>query len=262
MMTRFGLGEGSSPVLHGDHLVVNWDHEGPSFLVALDKRTGKELWRRDRDEVTSWSTPLVVEQNGRAQVIISATKRIRSYDLETGDLIWEAAGMTTNTIPTPVYQDGVVYAASGFRGNALVAVRLAGASGDVTGTDAVIWSLGEDTPYVPSPLLYDDTLYFLKRNSGVLTCVDPINGQRHYAPQRLKKVANVYASPVGAQDRVYIAGRDGHTAVLRRGVSYEVLAINELSEGVDASLAIVGDAIYLRGSKHLYKIQTSSAEAE
>ncbi len=262
MTTRNGFGEGSSPVLHGDRVVVNWDHEGPSFVVALDKRTGEELWRRERDEVTSWSTPLVVEQQGRAQVVTSATKRIRSYDLESGDLIWEAEGMTVNTIPTPVHRDGVVYAASGFRGNALLAVRLAGASGNVTGTDSVLWSLGEDMPYVPSPLLYEDTLYFLKRNSGVLTCVDPVSGKKHYGPQRLEKVANVYASPVGAQNRVYIAGRDGHTAVLRRGVSFEILAVNELDEGVDASLAIVGDAIYLRGSHHLYKIQSAGGAVE
>ena len=262
MTTRNGFGEGSSPAIHGDHVVVIWDHEGASFIVALDKRSGEELWRRDRDEVTSWSTPLVVEQGGRAQVITSATKRIRSYDLESGDLIWEAEGMTTNTIPTPVFQNGIVYAASGFRGNALLAVKLAEASGNVTGTDSVMWSLDEDTPYVPSPLLYEDTLYFLKRNSGVLTCVDPVSGKKHYGPQRLEKVANVYASPVGAQNRVYIAGRDGHTAVLRRGVSYEVLAVNELNEGVDASLAIVGDAIYLRGSNHLYKIQGAGGAVE
>ena len=262
MTTRNGFGEGSSPAIHGDHVVVIWDHEGASFVVAIDKRTGEELWRRDRDEVTSWSTPLVVEQGGRAQVITSATKRIRSYDLESGDLIWEAEGMTLNTIPTPVHQDGIVYAASGFRGNALLAVKLAEANGNVTGTDSVMWSLDEDTPYVPSPLLYEDTLYFLKRNSGVLTCVDPVSGKKHYGPQRLEKVANVYASPVGAQNRVYIAGRDGHTAVLRRGVSYEVLAVNELNEGVDASLAIVGDAIYLRGSNHLYKIQGTGGAVE
>ncbi len=239
MKTFRGFGEGSSPALHADRLVVNWDHEGPSFVVALDKRSGVELWRTARNEGTSWSTPLVIEQDGRAQVITSATRRVRSYDLESGALIWEAEGMTANTIPTPVHQDGIVYATSGYRGNALLAVRLAGASGDVTGTGAVIWSLGQDTPYVPSPLVYGDTLYFLKSNSGVLTCVDPSDGTKHFGPQRLD-VSNVYASPVGVQDRAYITGRDGHTVVLRRGATYEVLAVNELNEAVDASLAIAG----------------------
>ncbi len=140
MTTRHSFGEGSSPTLAGNTLVVNWDHEGESFIVALDKNDGRELWRRERDEVTSWATPLVVEHDGRLQVVVSATGRVRSYDLATGDVVWEAGGQTVNVIPSPVHRDGLVYAMSGFRGSTLQAIRLAGAQGDVTDSEAVVWS--------------------------------------------------------------------------------------------------------------------------
>ncbi len=171
MTIKLGFGEAASPALHGDRLVVNWDHEGESFIVALDKRTGKELWRTPREEKTSWSTPLVVEVGGRAQVITSATGRVRSYDLATGELLWHATGMTANVIPTPVHSDGLVFLTSGFRGNALLAVRLAEARGDITNSPAIVWRYDRDTPYVPSPLLYGGQLYVLKSNNGILTVV-------------------------------------------------------------------------------------------
>ena len=115
---RQGFGEGSSPALYGDKIIINWDHEGQSFITALDKRTGRQIWRTDRDEATSWSTPLVVEHDGGAQIVTSATDRVRSYDLETGRLIWESDGVTPNAIPSPVAGEGMVYATSGFRGSA------------------------------------------------------------------------------------------------------------------------------------------------
>ena len=126
MTTRYGFGEGASPTLHGDSLVVNWDHQGESFIVALDKAEGTEKWRVERDEETSWTTPLVVDHGGRTQVITSATSRVRSYDMETGKEIWSATGMTLNAIPSPFHQDGVVYLTSGFRGSALLAIDLEG----------------------------------------------------------------------------------------------------------------------------------------
>lgn len=253
MQTRRSFGEGSSPALYEDTIVINWDHEGDSFIVALDKATGAETWRRDRDEITSWSTPLVVEHGGRRQVIVSATDRVRSYDLKSGETLWEASGMTVNAIPTPVHTDGVVVVTSGFRGNALLAIRLAGASGDVTGTDSIVWSLDRDTPYTPSPLLYGSQLYFLKTNDGILSSYDAKTGKKYFGPVRLDGVPNIYASPVGAGNRVYIAGRDGATVVLESGAKFKVLAVNELDDGFDASPAVVGNEIYLRG-KHLYRI--------
>jgi outer membrane protein assembly factor BamB len=254
MQTRRAFGEGSSPALAGNTLLINWDHEGDSFIVALDKRTGDELWRRDRDEITSWSTPLIVEHAGRQQAVVSATDRVRGYDLATGEVVWEVGGMTVNVIPTPVHIDGLVIAASGFRGNALLAIRLAGAAGDLTGTDAIAWSLDRDTPYTPSPLLYGEQLYFTKTNDGILSSYNARTGEHFFGPVRLDRVPNIYASPVGAAGRVYIAGRDGATIVLAHDTSFEVLAVNELDDGFDASPAVVDREIYLRGQRHLYRI--------
>ncbi|MBB14700.1 hypothetical protein CMK22_05475, partial [Candidatus Poribacteria bacterium] len=126
MQTRNNFGEGSSPVLHGNTIVINWDHEGQSFIVALDKKNGQELWRVDRDERTSWSTPIVVEQNNIGQVITSATNHVRSYDISSGKTIWKMDGLTANVIPSPVFENGLLYVMSGFRGNALKAIRLEG----------------------------------------------------------------------------------------------------------------------------------------
>jgi outer membrane protein assembly factor BamB len=256
MNIKMGFGEAASPALHADRLVVNWDHEGESFIVALDKRSGKELWRVPREEKTSWATPLVVEHGGRAQVITSATSRVRSYDLATGELVWQLSGMTANAIPTPVHADGIVYLTSGFRGNALMAVRLADAKGDITNTPAVLWRYDRDTPYVPSPLLYGEQLYFLKSNSGVLTSFDAKTGKKLYGEQRLEGVPNVYASPVGAGGRLYVAGREGAVAVVQHGIEFKLLGVNTLDDGFDASPVVVGDELYLRGRKYLYRIST------
>jgi len=253
METRYDFGEGSSPALHGDTLVVIWDHEGESFIVALDKRTGEEKWRSEREEQSNWTTPLIVEDGGRAQIITSATGQVRSYDLSTGELLWHTRGMTLNAIPSPVYADGIVYLMSGFRGNALKAIRLADARGDVAESGAVVWEHAQDTPYVPSPLLYDGILYFLKSNNGILSAFDAKTGKPHYGPQRVEPLTNIYASPVGAAGRVYLTDRRGATVVIKAGPAYEVLATNQLDDAIDASAAVVGNEIYLRG-KNLYCI--------
>jgi outer membrane protein assembly factor BamB len=254
---RRSFGEGSTPVLHGDKLVVLWDHQGQSFISALDKRTGREIWRTERDEITSWTTPLVVGEGGRAQVVTSATNRVRSYDLDTGGLLWESEGVTLNAIPSPVGGGGMVYVTSGFQGSVLRAIRLSDARGDLKGTNAIAWSLDRNTPYVPSPLLFEDTLYVLKSNSGILTCLDAATGAVHFT-RRIEGVLNVYASPVGAAGRVYVVGRDGTTAVLERGREYRLLAVNHLDDGFDASPALVGREMYLRGIRYLYRVSADS----
>ena len=259
MTIRLGFGEGASPVLYGDTIVVNWDHQGQSFITALDKRTGRERWRVERDEQSSWATPLVVEHGGRAQVVTSATSRVRSYDLETGRLIWEADGLTQNAIPSPVAAGGMVFVTSGYRGNRLWAIRLAAAKGDITNGDAIAWSLDKDTPYVPSPLLHDGILYLLKSNRGVLSAYDAETGHRYYGPERLKGIRNVYASPVAAGGRIYITSREGTTLVVADGPRVNVLATNVLEDEFDASPAVVGDAIYLRGREFLYCIASDSS---
>ena len=248
-----GFGEGSSPTLYGDTVIVNWDHEGESFIIALNKNTGETLWKKSRDERTSWSTPLVVEHGGKPQVITTASRKIRSYDLTSGELIWECSGLTPNVIPSPVSADGMLYATSGFQGAALLAIRL-GRTGDLTGTDAIAWSHRRSTPYVPSPLLYGDKLYFYANNNAVLSCFDVKSGRALIEAQRLQGLQGVYASPIGAGGKIYLVGRDGGTIVLKESDKLEVLATNRLGDRFDASPAVVGKELYLRGREFLYCI--------
>jgi len=251
MQTRAGFGEGASPALHGKTLVVNWDHEGADFVVAFNKATGDELWRKDRDELTSWTTPFVIEHEGKAQVVISGEKRIRSYDLATGNEIWQCGGMTSNVIPTPVSGFGMVFVTSGFRGAGLRAIKI-GRSGDLTDSDAIAWQHNDRTPYVPSPLLSDDRLYFYSGNNAMLSCFDAKTGKPHYAAERVAGISGVYASPVAAAGRVYLAGRDGATVVIKDGTALEILATNKLDDKFDASPALSGKQLFLRGHKFLY----------
>jgi len=253
---RNQFGEGSTPVLANDRLVIVWDQIAPggSFVVSLDASNGRELWRVARDEIDTWATPLVVEHEGRRQAVVPGKNKIRSYDLENGSIVWESKGVTMNPIPSPVFGDGLVFVTSGFQGNNLKAIRLASAKGDITDTDAIVWTLDRDTPYVPSPLLYDGILYLLKTNSGILSAFDAKSGTPHYQLQRLEGVPEVFASPVGAGGRVYIAGRDGVVLVIRNADKYEMLASNKLDDGFDASPALADDAIYLRGYRNLYAI--------
>jgi outer membrane protein assembly factor BamB len=251
MQTRNAFGEGSSPALFDDTLVILWDHEGDDFLMALDKRTGEEIWRQTREEATGWTTPLVVKRGDRAEVMVSATGSIRSYDLATGRPLWECRGMTANSIPTPVAGADLVYFTSGFRGSALLAIRL-GRSGDLTGTEAIAWRHDRNTPYAPSPLLYDRRLYFFSVNNAQLSCLDALTGRPDYEAERLPGISGVYASPVGAAGRVYLAGRDGKCAVLKHGPKPEVLALNTLADRFDASPAVAGRELFLRGHANLY----------
>jgi len=253
MKTKMGFGEGASPALHGNALVVNWDHEGEDFITALDKRTGKELWRTARDEGTGWSTPLIVEHAGKQQVIVNATGKVRSYDLATGKELWSCAGQSVNAIPTPVASADTVFVTSGFRSHALYAFAL-DRTGDLTGTDAIRWKYDKNTPYIPSPLLVDDFLYLVANNDAKLSCFDSKTGKAHFEAERLEGVFGIYASPVCAKDRVYVLGREGTCLVLKKGTKLEIVATNKLDDKTDASLALAGNEIFLRGRKNLYCI--------
>ena len=260
LSTKHGHGEGSSPALHGDTLILNWDHEGESFVIAIDKRTGTQRWKVARDEGTSWSTPLVVEHGGRAQVIVAATDRVRAYDIANGDVIWECGGLSGNVVASPVAADGFVYVTNSYETRAMLAIRLDGARGDITGTNAVVWTRDRNTPYVPSPLLWDDLLYYLKHYQGFLTCVNAKTGKALYGPQRLSGIQNVYASIVGAADHVYIVSRNGTTVVIKRGAAFDLVARNSLDDSFSASPAIVGGELFLRGERFLYCIAEDPAE--
>lgn len=253
MQTKHGHGESASPVLHGNTLVINWDHDAQSFLVALDKRTGKQLWKVDRDEETSWASPIVYEHEGQPQLIVAGTNRVRGYDLTDGRVIWECGGMASNIVATPVAADGMVFAGSSYEKRALLAIRLTGARGDITDTKQIAWSRFRGTPYVPSPLLYDGSLYFLTHYQGILSRVDAKTGVDRPGAIRLDGIGNIYASPVAAANRVYVTDLDGTTLVLSHA-DQRVLAINRLNDTIAASAAISGKELFLRGQKYLYCI--------
>ncbi|MBX3443640.1 MAG: PQQ-binding-like beta-propeller repeat protein [Planctomyces sp.] len=257
MQTRNGFGEGSSPTIHKGTLVVTWDHEGPSFITALNARTGEPKWKVDRDEPTTWATPFVVDHAGRTQVVTNGTNRVRSYDLDTGELIWECGGQATNPIPTPVLLDNLVYCMTGYRGYALYAIPLE-SRGDITGTDAVAWQRSDGTPYIASPILYRDILYVTQSREAILTTLNPRTGEVLSDRRRLPDLKVLYASPVAADGRLYYTDRDGTTLVLQHGPEPEVLATNHLGEVVDASPAIIGRQMFVRGAQHLYCIEETA----
>lgn len=253
MHTLHAHGEGSSPVIHGDHLIVNWDHEGDSFLYALDARSGKILWKTPRDEKTTWSTPLIVQVNGKAQVVVSATKRVRGYDLDTGAQIWECAGLTDNVVSSPVEYRGILISGNSYYSQAMLAIRLDGAKGDISAGPQVLWRLGRSTPYVSSPLLYDNRLYFLRHNQNILQRHDPETGKPLGEALRLEGIHDfIFASPVGAAGRIYVVGRDGNTVVLKHDRDNALLAVNHLDDSFSASPALSGRELFLRGERFLY----------
>ena len=254
MKTRNGFGEGATPALQGDNVVVQWDHEDQSFIAAINTLNGEERWRANRNEATSWGTPLIVKHDGRYQVVTTGTNSVTSYDLETGKIVWKGPGLTPNAIPSPIEKDGIVYVTSGYRGNAAFAVRLSDAKGDITDTSAILWHLDRDTPYVPSPLLHNNILYLIKSNSAILTAINVATGKAFYGPERLEGIYEIYASPVGVGDNVIILGRDGNALVLKNEPKLRILATNSLDDGFDASPAITENELYLRGYTYLYRI--------
>jgi outer membrane protein assembly factor BamB len=252
--TRYGWGEAVTPVCHGDSLLLNWDQEKDSALICLDAKTGKTKWRTERDDKTSWNTPLVVAHKGQTQVIVNGTKRIRSYDLATGAELWQCGGMTINAIPSPVAANGIAYIMSGYTGAGAVAVPL-DSRGDL-GTDGkVAWRIHKGTPYVPSPLLAGDRLYFTQANTMFYTVLDLKTGRAIADRERLQGVDTFYASPIAAAGRIYLVDRTGTTLVLRQADRVEVLATNRLDDTIDASPAAVGRQLFLRSEKYLYCIQ-------
>ena len=249
--TRRSFGEAASPVIHGNRLLVVRDQEEQSYIAAFDSRTGKTVWRIDRDEPSAWATPLVVERGGITQVITNGKNRVRSYDLQDGSLIWECGGQVSNVTPSPVATPETVLCMSGYRGSALAALPL-NATGDLTGTSKIKWTLSRGTPYVPSPLLYDGLLYFNQSNNAILSCHEVESGNLVIDRTRLPAVSRLYASPVGADGRIYIADRDGTTLVIERGRELKVIATNRLDGGVDASPAVAGNQLFLRTKSNLY----------
>lgn len=254
MRMRNAFGEGSAPTLDGDTLYLAQDSEEGSFALALDRNTGKEIWRVPREEGSSWSQPLMLTHNGRSQLIIAASNKVRAYDPATGKVIWECAGLGSNVIPAPVAAGGVVYVMSGHRDPNAMAIRL-GREGDLTGTDAIAWTNNKGNSYTGSPVLHDNKLYFVSDN-GLLSCLNFLTGEAHYRQQRLPQPYNFKASPVGANGKLYLATETGDVVVVKMGETYEVLATNTLKDqSFIATPAIAGGSLYLRSQEALYCIR-------
>ena len=254
MHSKHGHGEGSSPALFGDWLVINCDHEEGSFLTTLDKKTGQPRWRVSRNQDTSWSSPIVIIDDAKPQVIVCGTNRVRGYDLENGRVIWECGGMSSNVVATPVYSEGMLYVGSSYEKRVLMAIDIRSAKGDLTNSPRVKWTRTRGTPYVPSMLLYEDSLYFMSHYQNMLTRVHGPSGKDSPGVIRLGGLENIYASPVAANGYVFVTDLNGTTAVITHSDVPRIVSLNRIDEPVSASLALVDHQILIRGEKHLFCI--------
>jgi outer membrane protein assembly factor BamB len=250
--TLAAFGEGSTPAVCDDTIVVQWDGEKDSCVAAFELATGKERWRRARATDSSWGSPTVAQVAGKSQVILTGSGTTSAYDLASGELLWSAGGMSKNPVNTAVVADGVAFVMNNYQGDVIQAIDLASARGTVDEEHALLWSRGRDAAYVPTPLVLDRHLYFLRDSVGILNCLDAVTGEERYLGQRLEGARTVHASPIAAAGRIYVTGREGTTVVVAAGERFEVLATNTLDDQFDATPAFVGTEIYQRGRCHLY----------
>jgi len=240
-------GHSSSPMLFGDLLILLCDHEPASYLLAVDKRTGKERWRADRGKGRlSYSTPLVVNTATGPELIVNSSERVDAYDPRTGTLLWFTGGTNRFPIPMPVFHDGVIYMSRGYRSSPYMAIR-PGGRGDISKTH-VVWESGTGAPYISS-LVYDAGLIYMATDVGGVTVVDAKTGQR-VSQQRVEGVFS--ASPVAADGKIYFVSETGETIVMQSGPSPTVLARNDLGERAIASPAISNGQIFIRTDDHIF----------
>jgi len=249
-----GMGTGTSPILYENLLILQCDEEmgAASFLVALNKKTGKEVWRVARKVQVSWATPILVSTAKRAELITIGNEAVISYDPATGKELWRHKGVDSNAIPSPVANQEMVFVSAGFPTKIAMAIRL-GASGDLTNSPNVLWKYEKGTAYVPSPILYDDYLY-LTTDRGILTCLDAKTGEVKYEGGRIPIPATFTASPVAFEGKILLTSEDGDTFIVKAGPKHEILGTNSVGEPVYASPAISGQRIFIRGEKNLYAI--------
>jgi outer membrane protein assembly factor BamB len=245
-------GTASSPLLHGDMLIVVQDHGSGSFIAAFDKKTGEELWRTSRPSKVGWSTPIAIRAGGREAIVYSAQQQVEAYDPASGKLLWKVRGNTFETIPTPVVGHGLLYASSGRAGPTLAILPVG--SGDVTNSN-VVWRAAKGSPFVPSAVLYGDYLYMVNDMSAVATCYDARNGEVKWQGRLgSARREGFSASPVAVDGKVFFTNDDGVTFVLATGPEFELLHTNDLGEPVLASPALVGGRWYFRTAGHLLAI--------
>ena len=253
-IATLGVGVGTSPVLYKDVVIFQCDEDNgdKSFITALDKKTGKEVWRVARKVQVSWATPILVQAAGRDELVTSGTEWVIAYAPATGKELWRAKGLESNAVPSPVAVGDVVVLSAGYPTKVAMAIR-AGGSGDVTGTPRVLWKHDKGTAYVPSPIAYEGLVYLIS-DKGILTCVDAKTGEIRYEGGRVPVPASVMASPVAYEGKILISSMEGDTFVIKAGPVHEVLKTNTLGEPIAASPAIVPGRIYIRGQEHLYAI--------
>jgi len=244
-------GNGGSPALYNDLLIVNCDGADTAFVVAMDKATGKVRWKTSRRQPydQAYSTPLVVRVGGKDQIVSVGAYRAAAYDPENGKEIWRVAyPQGFSNVPRPVFGHGLLFIATGFNTPSLIAVRPDG-SGDVTKTH-VAWTMTRAAPLTPSPLLVGNELYVVN-DVGILSCLDARTGELRWI-QRIG--GNYSASPIYADGRIYFQSEEGVTTVIEPGTTFKKLATNTLDEATLASMAVSGGSIYVRTDRHLYKI--------
>jgi outer membrane protein assembly factor BamB len=261
--TRDNWGAAASPVLFKDRLYIVNDNEEDSYLLALDKRAGKEVWKTPRDEKSNWSTPYVWENEKRTEIITPGAGKTRSYDLD-GKPLWWFSGMSGITIATPYAGDGLLYVSSGFtrdKNKPLYAIR-PGATDDIslkddeTTNEFIAWCNRTAAPYNPTTLLYNKALYVLLDN-GRLSAYDPQTGKPLYEREKLPPGANFTASPWACNDRVFCLNEDGTTFVVKAGDKFELMQTNKLADDdvCLASPAISGDRLLIRTAVRIYCIR-------
>jgi outer membrane protein assembly factor BamB len=255
MRTRYGWGTASSPVLHKGRLIIVNDNDDASYLMAIDARTGKTVWKVARPgEMTNWSTPFIWEHDGKVEIVTTGTGRNRSYDLD-GKLLWEFGGMSSIVIPMPFAQHGLLYLASGYVGdqNRPVFVVKPGGHGELTDNDFA-WKLPQAGPYNTSPLVYGD-IYYTLLDRGFLTAHDARTGKEVYGKQRIDPAAGAFtASPWAYNGKIFALSEDGDTFVFQAGSEYKLLHKNSLNEFCMSTPAIARGSLFLRTASQLYRI--------
>jgi outer membrane protein assembly factor BamB len=241
---------GSSPLLVGDLLVIQVDHWSQSYLLGVDARSGANRWRTLRDASVNWSSPVLARVGDRPQLLVAGTYRVQGYDPETGSELWSLGGMQMQCIPSPVVVGDRAYAVSGYSGDC-IAFRLDGGRGDLTDSHVVWKRKKPKMPYITSPVCYDGRCYLVQDNLGMGLCLDAATGAEVWH-QRLG--GEYRASPVAGDGKVYFASMAGVVTVVKAGAKFEVLARNDLSEGLAAEPAVADGCLFLRGLKHLYCI--------
>jgi outer membrane protein assembly factor BamB len=244
-------GDGGSPALYGELLIINCDGDDQAYVVALDKSTGKTRWKTSRRQPwdQAYSTPLTIRVADRDQIVSVGAYRTAAYDPQSGKELWRVSyDDGFSNVPRPVFGHGLVYIATGFQEPSLIAVRTDG-TGDVTKTH-IAWTLRRAAPHTPSPLLVGDELYVIN-DLGIATCLDARTGQQHWI-QRIG--GNHSASPVYADGRIYFSNEEGVTTVIAAGKEFRRLAVNTLDGGILASLGMSNGSIFIRTDKHLYRI--------